>query len=234
MLDFEAVRAQSYLVDEIALGYSRGKDAIAMLDVCMKHFKTVHAYYLQPYCHKLDFIEDSLKTVEKYYGIEITRLYHPDLTLVLKYGMFGFPDPSVPIITFSELRDWIREFFDVEFIAVGERVADSLWRRAKIVKSGHTDFVGRMMYPLSRWTKNDVLSYIAKHRPPFPAIEYGLLGGKSWDGMLSSQDLEFVKINYPNDFAKILREMPFVETLLLRDAQIYEPESLRSEPVEDN
>ena len=155
----------------------------------------------------LSFQEATLRWYENRYDIEIIRLPHPELSEFLRYGLFRHRDLSVPVVSFNDLYNYVRQQTGMRFIAAGERIADSIVRRAMMKKSGSIDVKRGRFYPAAYFRKEDVLRYVSQHKLKV-CPESRLLGHsfRSFD----PEDMYLVQKHYPDDYAKIEAFFPFV------------------------
>lgn len=95
----------------------------------------------------------------------------------------------------------------------GERISDSIIRRAMIKNSSSIDTKRGRFYPISEWKKSEILEYIK-----FKKLKLGEDSKKlnfSFKS-LEGRELAFLKENYPNDFQKLLQLYPFAEAAIVR------------------
>lgn len=206
------VETAKNITDSVLVGFSGGKDSVVTLDLCHKHFKRVQPYfmYLVP---NLEFQEITLRYYEKRYGMEIMRVPHFMLSDFLKAGSFRMPDESVPTVKTADLYEYLRNKTGIHWIAAGERIADSIVRRAMIKHSSAIDPKRGRIYPIAYWTKAHVLSYLKMHRLPL-SLENKELGFSFRS--LHGKDLAKIKKRFPKDFEKIKKMFPLVEAELKR------------------
>jgi phosphoadenosine phosphosulfate reductase len=203
---FEPVKAACRFSPEVVVSFSGGKDSVVVLDMCVRHFKKVHVFFMYQ-VPGLSFQEATLRWYENKYGLEIIRLPHPELSEFLRYGLFRHHDLSVPLVTFNELYHYVRLQTGQRWIAAGERIADSIVRRAMMKKSGSIDVPRGRFYPAAYFRKEDVVRYVAQHQLKV-SPESRFLGHsfRSFD----PEDMYKVRKHYPEDYAKIERFFPFV------------------------
>lgn len=97
---------------------------------------------------------------------------------------------------------------DIWWIAAGERINDSIVRRAMIKNSSSIDVQRGRFYPISGWNKKEVLAYIKYHNLYLPQDSRKLgFSFRSLDG----NELLMLKREFPDDYEKILKLYPFAE-----------------------
>lgn len=204
---FQPIKTAACVNDTVIVGFSGGKDSICALDLCCRYFKTVHVYfmYLVP---GLSFQEAQLRWYEQRYGLQIHRVPHPMLSTWLRWGVFRKENFAIPEISFADVTHYLRVHFDAYWFAGGERIADSIVRRAMMKRSGSIDTTRGRFYPLAHWKKSDVVNYIKQKRlkmaPEYPVLGYSFRS-------LDPQDMVKIRQFYPEDFERIKRLFPFVE-----------------------
>nr|DAV56290.1 MAG TPA: phosphoadenosine-phosphosulfate reductase [Caudoviricetes sp.] len=209
---YDPIKTMAKVTDSVIVGFSGGKDSVVTLDLCMRHFDRVAAFFMYQ-CPDMEFQERNLRFYERKYGIEIMRLPHFDVSPMFRYGAYRDPDWTVPVVGMNEVYDYVRSETGIYWIAAGERIADSLIRRAMIKKSGSIDEKRGRFYPISGWKKGEVVKYI-KHRKLKLPVEYEKLGFsfRSIDG----PNLAFIKQQFPDDYEKVLRLYPYAEAAVRR------------------
>ena len=209
---FEPVKLASRFSDEVIVSFSGGKDSVVVLDLCVRYFKRVHVFFMYQ-VPGLSFQEATLRWYEDRYGLKIHRVPHPELAEWLRLGLFRHEDWSVPAIGFNDLYHYVRVVTGGWWIAAGERIADSIWRRAMMKRAGSVDRLRGRFYPLMYWRKEDVLRYIAQRR--LKVSPEGKYLGHSFRS-LEPEEMFLTKLNYPTDFAKIERWFPFVGAAVMK------------------
>jgi len=208
-------------IDHMIVSVSGGKDSLATIDICVRQFKEIRAFWMY-YIKGLRFQEVVMQSIERRYGIEILRLPHFDLSWLLGSQMLQWYRASYPefgVTTMREMQDLVRDRFGISWIATGEKMADSFTRRfmMKANNSSQWDFKRGCYYPLQRWTNTQVFQYLKLRHIPLPP-EYRFMKG-SWGGMRGSE-LHQVKLHFPEDYKKILEVFPFAAAIE-RNYEIY-------------
>ena len=163
----------------------------------------------------LSFQERTIQHYEKRYGIEVLRIPHFETSVFLRYGTYRTADMSVPVLSVTDVYDWLRQRTGIYWIAAGERSADSIVRAAMIKHSGSIDAKRGRFFPIAWWTKNDVLEYI-RVKKLYLGTDYKAFGHsfRSLDG----ESLSILKAKYPNDYEKVKKIYPLCEGALTRGA----------------
>lgn len=205
---YAGIRTAAKITDRVLVSFSGGKDSVVTLDLCCRFFPKVSAFFMY-HVPGLSFQEAILRHYEDKHGIEIARIPHFEMGLLLRYGTYRAADLDVPIVSPKETYDYVRELTGTYWIAAGERIADSTFRRAQIRGSGGSVQAARgRFFPLAEWNKRDVLEYVRWRRLKV-APEYGVLG-HSFRG-LEGADLALIRRHYPEDWERITECFPLAE-----------------------
>ena len=210
---FDPIKAQSNITDSVIVAFSGGKDSWVTLDLCCRYFKNVSAFFMYQ-VPNLSFQEATIRYAEKRYGIEIERIPHFELSEFLAYGAFRKHDFSVPIVSCNDIYKYQRITTGKWWIAAGERIADSIVRRAMMKKSGCIDEGRGRFFPIANFTKADVVKYIAHHK--LKPIPESLILGHSFRS-LHPGDLVKIKQHYPKDYERIVSWFPFADAGLIHN-----------------
>ena len=202
---FDCIKAQSKIDDAVLVAFSGGKDSIVTLDLCFRYFKRVIPFfmYLVP---GISFQEKLLRWYEEKYNTDIIRLPHFETSDFFRYGTFRNFDFDVPIVSITDVYNYLRGETGNTWIAAGERINDSIVRRAMIKHTGSIDKKRGRFYPVAYWKKSEILQYIRFHKLKMGEDSKKL--GFSFRS-LSGKELAMVRKYYPADFEKILKIYPF-------------------------
>lgn len=205
---YRSVELAATITDRVLVSFSAGKDSVVTLDLAVKHFKRVDAFFMY-LAGGLRFQDGLIRYYEDKYGLAIHRVPHFMLSEWLRYGTYRQSDFDVPIVSVKEVYDYVRELSGTWWIAGGERVADSVWRRAVIKNSGSIDENRGRFYPLADWNKAEVLAYIRQRR-----LKVGVESERLGFSFRSLMPLDMIKIReaFPRDFETIKLWFPLVET----------------------
>lgn len=208
---FRSVETAAAITDSVLVAFSGGKDSVVTLDVCVRHFAHVEGFFMYQ-VRGLSFQESILRYYEDKYGIPIHRIPHFELSQWLRYGLFRSCDFDCPIVSVKETYDYMRENTDIWWIAAGERIADSVWRRAMIKSSGTIDAKRGRFFPIAEWSKADVMAYIRQRKLRVGAESSRL--GFSFRSLMG-KDLLKIQKHFPQDYARIRRWFPLVDVSII-------------------
>ena len=102
---------------------------------------------------------------------------------------------------------------DIWWIAAGERINDSIVRRAMMKKTGSIDVQRGRLYPVAMWKKQEIIDYIKFHNLYLGADSRKL--GFSFKS-LWGKELSMLKEHFPDDYDKVIRQYPFAEAGVLK------------------
>lgn len=209
---YDSIKIASTITDSVIVAFSGGKDSIVTLDLCRKYFSNVQAYsmYIAP---NMEYLESILQYYEKLYRIDILRIPHPDMSKYLRYGSYRAPDSCVPVIGFKEIQDYVRNYFNIQWIASGERIYDSLWRRSMLKNIGSIAYNTQHIYPVAYWNKHAIMEYIERKKLFLPK-SYKKLSCSI--GSLQYDDIKFIKENYESDYEQLKRYYPLIDACIFQ------------------
>lgn len=205
------LRAAREKHDSILVAFSAGKDSLCVLDMCVRTFKHVEAFFMY-FVPGLSVIEEQLEAARQRWGVTIHQVPHWTLSRVLVNRAFQWPSYKQDDLQEFKLRDvynLMKAKTGIEMIATGARRADSLWRKRNLANIAHyTD----LMYPVVGWGKADIFGYLGMHKIPMPPSSGGQMTGIG----LVTPDLLWLHDEYPDDFKKLLKIFPFAEAVVHR------------------
>lgn len=221
---YDPIKTMARCTDSVIVGFSGGKESVVVLDLCYRYFKNVQPFfmYIVP---NLSFQERTLEWYEKKYQTEIIRVPHMDVCEFFHYGSFRIPDFSFPIVSINDIYKWVRLETDIWWIAAGERINDSIVRRAMMKKSGSIDEQRGRFYPVSAWKKQEILDYIKFHKLYIGQDSRKL--GFSFKS-LWGKELLMLKQHFPDDYRKVLHLYPFAEAGVKREEILNGKEQISS------
>ena len=211
---YYTLRTAAKMTPRVVVSYSGGKDSAVVLDLCVRFFKEVIPVYMF-IVPGLSWQKRQFAWVKKRYGLDVLQIPHFSLSEIFRYGYYSNPDPSVPFVQVSECYDYIRLKTDCYWIAAGELMVDSLWRRGMIwgqptqpKNRGTINLKRGRIFPLAHWKKKQVIAYIQQNHLMISPESYVL--GFSFAAP-SPRDLFLIRKHFPIDFEKIMTWFPEAE-----------------------
>lgn len=210
---FDPIKTQAKVTREVLVGFSCGKDSIVTLDLCFRHFERVQPFFMS-YVPGMEFQEAVIRKYERKYGVNCIRIPHFETSNFFRYGTYREEDLNVPIISVTDEYNYLRQKTGIYWIACGERIADSIVRRAMLKKSGSIDEKRGRFFPLIYWTKENVMNYMRVKNLVLPR-EYDKIHHSFRS--LSDKDVSMVKEFFPDDYRKLLKLYPLAEAAAFRE-----------------
>ena len=214
----QSIKALSAKVDRVILFHSgAGKDSICLLNMISPYFKEIQCVFM--YMVKdLEHINRYIKWAEaKYPNCKFIQTPHYAYYNNKKFGGFGTEKVGFAEWNVAKINDKVKEQTGIEWAILGFKKNDSMNRR--LMLKGYPDQMtseaGQKLYPLYDWNNKQVLAYIRKNRLIEP-INYGKGGNQRSQGtdIENPVFLKWCKVNYPNDYKKIIAEFPDCERIL--------------------
>ena len=218
---YDAIKVQAKITDSVIVAFSGGKESVVVLDLCFRYFKNVKPFfmYIAP---DLSFQEKTLEWYEKKYQTDIIRLPHMDVSEFFHYGSFRPADPDFPVVSINDIYKYLRLETDMWWIAAGERIDDSIVRRAMMKKSGSVDVQRGRFYPVSMWKRREILDYIKYHNLYLGQDSRKL--GFSFKS-LWGKELLMLKQHFPQDYEKVLKIYPLAAAGVKREEMLLAKEN---------
>ena len=210
---FDPIKTQARVTESVLVGFSCGKDSIVTLDLCFRFFDKVQPFFMY-YVPGMEFQERFIRTYDRKYGFECIRIPHFECSNFMRYGTFREADLNVPIVSVSDTYTYLRNLTGIYYIACGERISDSIVRRAMLKRCGSIDVNRGRFYPIIYWDKRDIYQYIKAKRLVLPR-EYTEIGHSFRS--LCGEDVLMVKHMFPNDYEKLLKLYPLAGAAAYRE-----------------
>ena len=209
--------------DTILLAFSGGKDAVGAWLECRKHFPHVVPYYMYIVPGGLEFIDESLKYYEGWFGERIHRIPHPSLYRMLNNFVFQPPERTeiiraamLPNPSYLDSQDELRDSLGLGrecYVADGVRAADSPIRQLAWRRYGPINHNTAKFSPIIDWNIARLADEIEASGVRLP-VDYRIFG-RSFDG-LDFRFLEPLKRHFPRDYERILQWFPLADIELFR------------------
>lgn len=210
--------------DTAILAFSTGKDSIAAWLQLRKYFKRIVPYYCY-FVPGLQFVEDSLRYYEDFFGCHIYRIPHRSFFRFMRYGIYQPPHrlhilekDTVDDNTYNDtlIGEIIRNcgrLPESAYVAAGVRMADSPYRRIAIVSHGAINHNAKRFYPVYDWKKEDLLNAFDEAGVKLP-VDYRMFG-RTFDG-LDYRFLQPLREWFPEDYKRVLEWYPFADLEIAR------------------
>lgn len=197
----------------ILVGLS-GKDSFVTLDIASQHFEKIACFHMY-FVRGLRCVETPLEAVCRRYKVELLHVPHYDLCRMLKHGVYR-PHIAkldhVPELKKGDCERLARKRSGLDWIAYGERLADSFARRLFWRKLNGIYEKGQRCTLIPDWLNADVAGYVTARKLPNPCT-FGS-AEQSTEFMLSKPVLGWLRERHPEDFARVLRVFPAAMTVL--------------------
>lgn len=205
MMPFEVIQNASLKTDVALVSFSAGRDSIITLDLCKKYLKRVEAVYFY-WAKGLMLYEDLFSNLRKRYSgdLIIHEYPYPDI-VIYEADLLG---KKLNYKFIDGLND-CRIKTNINYIAYGYRISESLQRRARIAPWKGVDTRNKFIYPIAYWSKAHVEAYV-KHEK-LPLLETYRHGFRDIS-ILNRDTLEFLRNNYYSDYEKLLNTIPHLES----------------------
>lgn len=195
--------------DKVLVGYSDGKDSRVVLDLCVRSFRHVEAFfmYLVP---GLRCVEDGLRWAEDRWGVPIHRIPHWVGAKYLRNAVYCDPKMSLDDVPEWKLADCyaaVSAKTGIPIIATGAKRTDSAWRRRAM-----GNWQAEMFTPIKTWNKMHVVGYLKTRGIPLPDSSDRNATGVD----LSTPSLLWLHDQYPDDFETLARTFPYIRAVVAR------------------
>ena len=211
---FDRIRKFAEMYGEVLIGFSGGRESIALLDICSKSgFARIHCFCMQFIPGMKCFEEPVIAAVSAYPSVQFEFVQHWNLFYHFKNEHYCFATDygrSFPDVTFHDVCRMMVEKTGINLLFSGERLDDSLFRKMNL-NMGTT-----VASPIATWKRWEVLAYLKQNR-----IGYQF-GGKKFDrskgsGLdLSISSVCWLHDNHHEDYQKMVEVFPFVDAIIKR------------------
>jgi phosphoadenosine phosphosulfate reductase len=195
--------------DRVLIGYSGGKDSIAVVDLAVKRGLHVEAFFMY-FVPNMDYSAYWVEFAAKTWGIKVWQYLHWDTVTQLRAGTFRGTQLAIPPISVTDIERKARTDSGIEWIGYGMRSQDSLERRGMMASwPGGVcgDARGKIFCPLKDWSARDVKAYLSRANLPIPKVGYRDTVGSGID--FEPETMAWLREFWPADYARILKIFPF-------------------------
>lgn len=229
MTALELLRAKSRIHNKVLVAYSGGKDSLVVLDLAVKVFPHVECFFMA-FMPDLSVSQDIIDWPRKRYGIGTRVVQHPSFFEAIQRAAYRDPSPSFDTLEIPSHPDIYRQVAEeagCKLVLDGQRKADGP-RRKNLLSRQSGDF---FLSPIREWIQFEVFAYLDIHKIPRPESNVG----QRTSGIgLRSQCIYWLYDNHRDDYHKMRRVFPYIESLIRRREWFGEtPEGATYEPVEE-
>jgi 3'-phosphoadenosine 5'-phosphosulfate sulfotransferase (PAPS reductase)/FAD synthetase len=196
------------------LGLS-GKDSFVTLAIAAEHFKRIECFHLYT-VRGMRCLELPLEVVCAKYGAKLHFLPSPNLARLMKHGVFRTHLTKLQNRAEMKRADCerlIRKRTGIEWIAYGERLADSFARRLFWRKIDGIYEKGQRCALIHDWLDAHVYAFMRTAKLPSPCA-FGSTTRSSGFG-LSRETLLWLSQHHPDDYEKGLHVFPGASAQLI-------------------
>ena len=198
-----------------AVGFSGGRDSRVILDLAVRTFKKVTPFYME-LVPGLRSDDEVLAIAAERYGLEVLRVQHWAVYRWLKSGWYNWEPIEYETLeqpTLFDIHDDVLARTGATVVVTGSKRADSQWARQFLASDGITKRE-KFAAPISGWRYQDVTAYLQAQKIPIPVQDGTVSSGID----LTSRALCWLHEKYPDDFAKLERQFPFIGAAVARKA----------------
>lgn len=202
--------------EAVVVSYSGGKDSLVVMDLCVKTFSRVSAFYMAFLPGLWHTHEVKLRFAERWPNVELREYPHWVTSRCLKGAVYCDParaTDQLPSLSVQDIYRAVRAETGMSLIAFGGKRSDGVWRQLDATLRRDPLLIA----PLAEWRQMDVVAYCTRHDLPAPPST----DGRSSTGLdLSARSLQWLQRAYPCDFDAICEVFPYAEAAIYR-AQFY-------------
>jgi len=198
----------------LLLGLS-GKDSFATLAIAAEHFTRIECFHLYT-VRGMRCLETPLEAVCAKYKAKLHYVPSPNLARLMKHGVLRIHISKLatrPEMKREDCERLIRKRTGIEWIAYGEKLADSFARRLFWRKLDGIYAKNHRCTIIHDWKDGDVAGYLRILKLPAPCT-FGMVT-KSSGFSLAPETLRWLSTQHPADYACVLKLFPAAGAQLL-------------------
>jgi len=207
------IQQMASLHDAVVVACSFGKDSLVTLDLCTKYFKRVEAFCMV-FVPGLSVVQQKIEWTRQRWGIDVREVEHWAAVQQRAKGYRCFPSPhGGPLPTMTTMFSRMKEEYGIPLIATGTRAAESIGRRAGILRQERGETAGAWpgWHPIAWWTRSDVVGYLRTNDLPLDGINADMQG---WS--LEASSILKLYDNHREDYEKLIDVWPLASCVVTR------------------
>jgi phosphoadenosine phosphosulfate reductase len=195
--------------DSVLVSFSGGKDSLVVLDLCMRTFSRVEAFFMQ-WVPGLACAEDPAIAGAERNRVKLHMVPHWNGMRCLKAGFYCMNGPERddwPDVKLRDIYSMVIADTGIPLIAMGGKRKDGLWRKRNL---DSTKNWAEVVTPIVGWSNHDVAAHLVARKIPIPK-------GDSKDGSgvdLSKPSVLWMYDNHPDDYATLADHFEFVGAIV--------------------
>lgn len=208
----EDVKSQADRHEAVLVALSFGKDSLVVADLCVKNFKRVEAFCMS-YVVDLDLTKRWLQFARDRWGLEVKEIEHWGAVRNRARGQWCFPqDIEGKLPNLASTIAAQKDVFGVKLCATGTRAAESLGRRAGLMRQQRGEKAGAWAgdwHPIAWWRRENVVAYLKQNNLPLDDCDKDMQG---W----SNDRASILRLHdeHPADYVKWRERFPLVEAVV--------------------
>lgn len=193
----------------VIVAFSGGKDSLVVLDLAVKHFPRVEAFFMY-FLPDLEYSQVVIDYAERRFGLKIRQYPHWQLAGMLNVGTCTAEVPDLRDSSMQATIAHARAETGLHWCGLGYREQESLLQRRWLGRKGwcgalHDD--GRWA-PLRAWKKRELVAYLRRHRLVIPGLSADK--GLRPSGIdLSPDTMKTFRERWPRDYQRIINLFPW-------------------------
>lgn len=209
----EDIQHMASMHDAVVVACSFGKDSLVVLDLCYKHFQRVEAFCMT-FVPGLSVVQEKIEYARQRWGVEVREVEHWAAVQQRAKGYRCFPSQTVDKLpTMTTFFEQMKREYGIPLIATGTRAAESIGRRAGLLRSerGQTAGAWPGWHPIAWWTRSDVVGYLRNHDLPLDGINADMQG---WS--LEASSILKLYDCHREDYEKLVDAWPLASCVVTR------------------
>ena len=189
----------------VLIGYSGGKDSLAVIDLAVHAGLEVTCFYMY-FLPGMEISDKICSYAENRWGIRVLQYQHWNISYYLRRAVFRSTAINVPTLSITDIECAVRQDTGLDWVLYGFKSIDSLQRRGMMNRwKNNCDFKRCICAPIKDWNNTDVLAYLNRKRIMTPVSSFER---RSSGIGLTPLCMEWLRDKFPNDYNLVLKTFP--------------------------
>jgi phosphoadenosine phosphosulfate reductase len=195
----------------VSVSYSGGKDSVVAMDLAVKTFKRVEAFFMYV-IPDMECVQPAMDFAYKRWGITVRQYPHFAILEDMGNGVYCNNTDRVvlPKYSLTDIYNVARADSDTMAVVTGMKRNDSMMRRQHM--KWNEMGANHVWHPLAGWTNHDVRAYCLRHKLESP-LSFSGQGASSGIG-LDEETFLWLADKYPRDFFRMCEIFPYAEAAI--------------------